>query len=287
MVAANAGGPVVCLDASAIGRTYALHARRPDASTLRRLDMPGSSRAVAADVAPSVLRVDVRGPIEQRAGYHGECGGWSDGHDAIAERLTAAFEEGDALLVLDSPGGAYAGLFESVKRAQAAKLRNERRCIGYIDETCASAMYAWAAVLCDELYGPASMLVGSIGARSAWIGEAGALEQAGLVVENFAWPPGKVAMASDKPLSKLGRSRGERDVMLAGEAFASAMEAARGTRGLTRKAILALDADCLSGDAAVDAALVDGVASLDEVIALALAGAERNERRTVAALPGR
>ncbi len=290
LVAAYAGGPVVCLDASALGRSYPLHTRRPDASTLRRLhaaprlDMPGG-RLVAptADVAPSVVRVDVLGPIEQRAGYHDACGGWSDGHDAIAERLIAAFEESDALLVMDSPGGAYAGLFEGIKRANAAKLASGRRCIGYIDETCASAAYAWAAVLCDEIYGPPSMLVGSIGARSSWCGEAGALEQAGLVVEHFAWPPGKVAMASEKPLSDLGRARGERDVALAGEAFAAAVERARGARGLTRKAIVALDADCLSGAAAQDAGLVDGVASLDEVIALALAGAERNERRTVAA----
>lgn len=289
MVAANAGGPVVCIDASAIGRTYALHARRPDASTNRRLDMPGPAQPVAAsaDVAPSVVRVDVRGPIEQRAGYHGECGGWSDGHDAIAERLSAAFEESDVLFVPDSPGGAYAGLAENVKRAQAAKIRNGRRCIGYLDETCASAMFWWVAVLCDEIYGPPSMLVGSIGARSSWLGEAGALEQAGLVVEHFAWPPGKVAMASERPLSDLGRRRGERDVTLAGEAFAAAVQAARGARGLTRKAILALDADCLSGTAALDAGLVDGIASLDEVIALALAGAERNERRAVAAINGR
>lgn len=292
LVAANAGGPVVCLDASALGRTYALHARRPDASTLLRLtaaprlDMPGASRSASAGVTPSVLRVDMRGPIEQRAGYHDACGGWSDGHDAVAERFTAAFEEGDALFVPDSPGGAYAGMFESIKRAQSAKVRNERRCIGYIDETCASAAYAWAAVLCDEIYGPESMLVGSIGARSSWCGEAGALEQAGLVVEHFAWPPGKVAMASEKPLSDLGRARGERDVALAGEAFAAAVERARGARGLTRKVILQLDADCLSGAAALDAGLVDGVASLDEVIALALAGAERNERRTVAAHTG-
>lgn len=293
LVAANAGGPVVCLDASALGRSYPLHARRPDASMLRRLtaaprlDVP-SGRVVAptADVAPSVVRVDVLGPIEQRAGYHDPCGGWSDGHDAIAERLIAAFQESDVLLAVDSPGGAYAGLFEGIKRAHAAKLASGRRVTGYVDETCASAAYAWAAVLCDEIYGPESMLVGSIGARSSWCGEAGALEQAGLVVEHFAWPPGKVAMASEKPLSDLGRARGERDVTLAGEAFAAAVERARGARGLTRKAILRLDADCLSGGAALDAGLVDGVASLDEVIALALAGAERNERRTVAAHTG-
>ena len=70
-----------------------------------------------APVAPSLVRVDLSGPLEQRAGYHDPCGGWSDGHDAIAERLCEAFASGDVLLVVDSPGGAAAGLQQAAARA--------------------------------------------------------------------------------------------------------------------------------------------------------------------------
>ena len=90
----------------------------------------------------------------------------------------------------------------------------------------------------------------------------------------FAAPgAGKVAFAPELPLSDIGKQRGERDVWIAFEAFASAVSSAR---GVSRDKLIALDADALTGQAAVDAGLADGVASLDEVLeyALAMAGAE-------------
>ena len=65
---------------------------------------------------PLLTRVDISGPLEQRAGYHDPCSGWTDGHDAIAERLCAAFASGDVLLVVDSPGGAAAAAASSRAR---------------------------------------------------------------------------------------------------------------------------------------------------------------------------
>lgn len=62
--------------------------------------------------------------------------------------------------------------------------------------------------------------------------------------------------------------------MLAYDAFTAAISAAR---GLSREQIDELQADCLSGQAAVDAGLADGVASLDEVTRLALALASGEE----------
>ncbi len=101
---------------------------------------------------------------------------------------------------------------------------------------------------------------------------AGALEKEGLVPTFFVWPgPGKVAYAPELPLSDVARARGERDVSICGEAFASAMVSAR--KGLTREAIVELDADCLTGEAAVTARLADGVATYEEVLTMALAQA--------------
>lgn len=234
----------------------------------------GASLTSPLDVSadPSVIRIDIIGPIEQRAGYHDVCAGWSDGHDAIAERMCAALSLGDVLLVVDSPGGAAAGLQEAVRRVVAAKAEHGRRVTGYVDEMCASAALWWVASVCDEIYLPEAGLIGSIGARGMHVSVAGALAKDGLAPTAAVWPgQGKVALAPEFPLSETGRARMDRDVAIAGEAFASAMVAAR--KGLTRDAIVELDADCLTGEAAVTAHLADGVATYEEVLAMALAHA--------------
>jgi ClpP class serine protease len=218
---------------------------------------------------PIVTRVDIQGPLEQRAGYHDVCAGWSDGHDAVAERMIAALEEGNVLMVIDSPGGAHAGLQEAVRRVVEAKEQHGRHVIAYADEMIGSAAYWWAASVADEIYGPESMIVGSIGARAGHGSFAGQLAKEGVEVTFFAWPgEGKVAFAPELPLSDIGRKRGNRDVAMAGEAFAAAVGP---RRGMTRDDIVELDADALHGMLAVNAKLVDAIASLEDVMTYALA----------------
>lgn len=273
LIAAHAGGAVVCLDVAAIGRGYRLHAKRPGAAQVRPLAAdivePGSpSSPIEVEPLPSVMRVEIRGPIEQRAGYHDACGGWSDGYDAIGERMAAALEAGDVLLVIDSPGGACAGLAECVRRIQEKKAHTGRRITAYVDECCASAAYWIAAAVADEIFLPPMGVVGSIGARSAWYGCAGAMAIEGVEVKYFAYPPGKIAFAPELPLSEAGSARGMRDIMLAFEAFAAAVGAAR---GISRDALVELDADALTGAAAVAAGLADGVETFEQTAAYALA----------------
>ena len=89
LVAAHAGGPVVCLDDRGIGRSYALSTARLDASRNERVSAAairdevigttgGTLDVYEADLDPSVTIVTVRGPLEQRASLHSECGGWTD-----------------------------------------------------------------------------------------------------------------------------------------------------------------------------------------------------------------
>jgi len=288
---AEYGGAVLCIDERAVGKHHRLYSARPDASLnvpIFRTDVieiDGSVRTVS-DMSeqqdpPAVIRVDIRGPIEQRSGYHDVCGGWSDGHDAIAERLCAALETSDVLLVIDSPGGAHAGLQEAVKQVLKEKELHGRRVTVYADEMIGSAAYWWAAVVGDEIYGPESALIGSIGARAGHQSVAGALEREGIATTYFAWPgPGKVAFAPELPLSEIGAQRGNRDTASAGESFARAVGP---RRGLSRDEIVDLDADVLTGHAAVKARLADGVASLDEVLSYALALAGQGENMQIRA----
>lgn len=276
-LAASHGGEVICLHPHAIGQRFRLFASRlgPEHNERieRRADVISPDGEVTElGIEPEetfVTRVDIQGPLEQRAGYHDVCAGWSDGHDAVAERMIAALEEGNVVMVIDSPGGAHAGLQEAVRRVVEAKEQHGRHVIAYADEMIGSAAYWWAASVADEIYGPASMIVGSIGARAGHGSIAGALEKEGVEVTYFAWPgEGKVAFAPELPLSDIGRKRGNRDVAMAGEAFAAAVGP---RRGMTRDEIVELDADALHGTLALDAKLVDGIASLEDVMVYALA----------------
>lgn len=274
---------MVCLAPSALGQRFRLYDRYPGPALNRRASAvvvePNGSvdpEPTEEDLAPvTIVRID--GVIEQRAGYQAECGGYSDGHDAIAERLIAALEETDVLLVVDSPGGAHAGLEQAVARVVRVKEEHARRITVYAEEMIGSAAYWWTACVGDEIFAPPSGIIGSIGARAAHMSEAVALEKMGVAVTYFAWPgPGKVAFAGELPLSDLGRQRGERDTAIAGEAFAAAVGP---RRGMTREEIVELDADALSGDLAVNAKLIDGLASYENVLDYCIALAERAQNQ--------
>lgn len=283
----------MCLAAEGLGRRYPLHARRPGPEINRRAlltatgvewragsaDLPsGASHVIAAVVPPkpALIRVDIVGPLDQRAGFADQCGGWSDGHDAIAERLCAAFAEADVLLVVDSPGGAAAGLQQGAAKALAAKAKYGRRVTVWANEMIGSAAMWWACAIGDEMFTPPAGMIGSIGARGEHVDCSGALAKEGLVKTYFADPPDKIALAPEFPLSKAGAARGSRDVKIAADAFRAAVcGSPLGLRNkLTPEALIALGADMLTGNAAVAAGLCDGVASEDEVTAYALKAAE-------------
>lgn len=283
LVAAHGGGPVVCLAATAIGQVFTGLTTRPGAEFNQRLTadyaaaietVPGVLESAAVEASPVVVRVDISGPIAQRCTPRGECNAFVEGHDNIAEKMIAALEVGDVLLVFDTPGGAYAGGMQAIAQILEAKAAHGRRVTGWVDELCAS-MGAWYAyALCDDIFVPIAGAIGSIGARSAHGSVAGALAQAGIAVTFACWPnDGKIAGVAELPLSDVGRDRMQQGVDEAGEQFAASVAASPyGVRhGLTRDAIVSLSADCLSGARAVAAGLADGVATFADVKSYALA----------------
>jgi ClpP class serine protease len=269
----------VCLAAGAEGQSYRLHASRPGGYERVRADVigwGGSTILEAPASAPTVARVEVRGPIEQRAGYHDPCAGWTQGNDSIAEALCGALRDPDCgavLLCMDSPGGSPVGLAEGVRRVVEAKAETGKKIIGWVDDGgCYSAMYWWASGVCDAIYMPRDAGIGSIGARASHGDISGALGMEGVVVTHFCWPSkGKIAFTPDQPLSEIAIARGERDINLIGETFGAAVAV---TRGISIESIRDLEADCLTGHAGVAAGLADGIATYEETMkyALALAG---------------
>lgn len=284
LLASHVGTRVFALDARAEGGTFPLHAERPGAEINRPLrvgglvfDSEGNATSPAIDPigedGPTVTRVDIRGVIEQRSTRHDPCAAYTDGHDAISERMISALEDGDVFLVIDSPGGDVAGMQEAITRVLATKAEHSRTVIGYADESIGSAAAWWALSVCDELYIPAAGKVGAIGCRGAHASVAGALAIAGVTVTYFAAPgPGKVALAPELPLSDIGAQRANRDVNAACDAFIDAVcSGPVGQRyGITDEALRDLDADSPTGWAAVEFGLADGVCSIEDAMARAL-----------------
>lgn len=289
-VLASVGSGIFCLDLGSLGKTFRLHAARPgpainmrahrlvDGGVEWRADLPSGSAHVVAPVAEApaaLLRVDMMGPLEQRAGFHDPCGGYSDGHDALADRLCDAFAQGDVLFVGDTPGGAAAGIGQGVERVLKTKAQYGRRATGFADEMVASAGLWWMLAVCDEVFVPAAGYIGSCGARGEHLDVSGMMAKEGLKKTYFADPPEKVCMAPEFPLSEEGSRRGNRDVTIAADAFRAAICASPvGQRfGLTPEALIALGADMLTGEAAVGV-FADGVETFGAVVAYALSLAE-------------
>lgn len=288
LVAAHAGGPVVCLEPGAIGRSHRAFSRRPGADRNRsaRAELaalrgefyaePGPVGRVDPEPQTDVTLVRIDGAIKQHAGSAEPSGSWIDGHDAIYERLAAAFEIGDAVLCIDSPGGACAGGPENIRRAQEMKAKHGRRCTVHTEALCASGGLWWALAIGDAFYVSRDGRAGSIGARNTIGSIVGALIKDGIDLEIIEDPDGKACGDPTRPIDDEARARAQAEVTAAADMFRAAVcESAIGKRhGLTPDALKAMRGKIYQGEAAVAAGLADGVATLEDVLteALAMAG---------------
>jgi ClpP class serine protease len=227
----------------------------------------------AAIVGNGVAIVRIDGPLAQR-GELGLCA-VVDGYDWISARFGAALDSARAVvLVIDSPGGDGAGLVEAVRRMRAMADEAGAPVLAYVDECAASAAYWIAAGVADNVFVPETGQVGSIGAIAVHVDVTGAADKAGEKYTLIRDPAGKAAGSALEKLDDVARSRIERDVEDLSARFAAAIAE---RRGLTVKAVRALDADMLQGTAAVAAGLADGVATLEQVITMAAGLADQNE----------
>lgn len=278
VLAEHAGSAPLAFAPSALGRAYTLAARRPAGYTLR-VPAQGSRLALAATDAAradstsvpagsAVAIVTIRGPIEQRASEH-LCG-WSDGYDAIAERVTAAAEDpaaGALLLDIDSPGGVCAGLEEGAKLARAAVLASGKPCLAFANEMIGSAAYWIAAVVADSIHGPPAAEFGSVGTIALHYSVARALAAENIDVHVFADPPEKGELYPEVALSPDAAAYAQEQARYLTGRFFDAVGARR--PHLTRDRLRALKARMYRGDRAIEAGLADGLGSFGEVLALA------------------
>ncbi len=243
---ARAVGTPLALDPRAIGVTFIVDEEE---------SAPVNERCMGASL------VRITGPLAQRA-----CGWWWDGYDAIASRFAAALEDaetGTVVLVIDSPGGECAGLFECVRNMRTLASASGKRIVAYVDEAAYSAAYALATVA-SEVYLPESGGVGSIGVIAELVDIAAMNSRLGINVAVVSAGAHKADGHPDVPISDQALEVCAAVVARFAEQFyASVAE----SRPLSIEEIAGLEAACLHGTDAVDAGLADGVMGLAELLA--------------------
>lgn len=226
-----------------------------------------SSEAPTFQSVKGVAVVSISGPMT----HHEERSYWSDPpecYDSIRERVTAAFESRPraVVLYLDTPGGECSGCFELAADMRKMSATSGIPLYAAVDGMACSAGYALACAA-SRIFAPKTAIVGSIGVITGILDATRALENFGLHYEVIASGDRKGDGHPAKPLDDGARTATKGLVMGLADVFFAWVSTSR--PALSPDAVRALQAGIVLGKDAVAAGLIDQVATLDEVIAIA------------------
>lgn len=197
--------------------------------------------------------------------------GWLDpvsgmtGYDGIAKKLRAALADPEVRAIwldIDSPGGEVAGCFalaEEIARATQSE-GGDKPIWAYVNEQACSAAYALASV-CDRIYGPRTMIAGSIGAYILFVDFSKALDKNGFKPEVIRAGERKGRMTGTEPLDDPARETLQKMV---DETRGIFCELVAMGRNMSVADVMATEAEIYSGSDALSMGLVDGVMSEGE-----------------------
>lgn len=208
-----------------------------------------------------IAAVRVEGPLE----HHGGPWSWWANYDQILKDAECALMwPGVRALVLrlDTPGGVCSGMLSAHRALRALRRKHGKPIVAYVDEMAASAGYGLASG-CDEIWGPAEMVVGSIGVILCVVDESARMKKEGIEVRYVVTGSRKADLHPGAPLTDevIGVAQAKVDEL--GGAFFAAVARAR---GMKPAAIEGLEAAVFMGDAAVQAGLADGVSDWPEFL---------------------
>jgi ClpP class serine protease len=191
-----------------------------------------------------------------------------DSYDAIRERVSAAFESRPraVVLALDTPGGECSGCFELARDMRAMAARSGIRLIASVDGLTCSAGYALACSA-SQIYAPATAIVGSVGVITGLMSISRLLDLYGIDFKIIASGKRKADGHPAQPISDEARDATGHIVAGLADIFFAWVAEAR--PALNVETVRALEAGILLGRDALRVGMIDGVATLDEVIAMA------------------
>ena len=221
-----------------------------------------SDQPFAFDAESGIAYIPIEGELVHRYGYLEPSSGMT-GYDAVKFKVQAAAAAPQVkgiLVDIDSPGGEVygaQGAAEIIFQARAAK-----PIWALVNEQATSAAY-WLASAAHAVFAPATADAGSIGVVMVHVDMSRALEEEGLTVTLIHAGAHKVDGNPFAPLPDGVRDEFQAELAEVHTLFAGTV--AR-NRGLSVEAVLGTEARVYMGSDAVEAGLVDAVASEDEVV---------------------
>lgn len=231
-----------------------------------RIGKPLDNRPGGYEVVDGVTVIPVDGVIAKKMNLFTQVSGGVS-TDLLARDLKAAIDDPSIraiVLAIDSPGGTVDGTVDIARLVFES--RGVKPIVAYTDGTMASAAY-WIGSATDKVYiGNDATLVGSIGVVAMHQDVSMAEEQRGIkTTEVYAGRYKRIA-SQYAPLSEEGRAYLQDRVDYLYSVFISAVADNRGVR--VEKVLKDMaDGKVFSGKQAMEAGLVDGVSTLDALIA--------------------
>lgn len=211
-----------------------------------------------------VIVVDIHGPLEH---HEHPC---FASFENITRIVCAVLDRSDVRAVvmrIDSPGGVANGMSQASQAIRSHADRAGKPLYVYVDEQACSAAYGIACAA-DEIWGPPTAEVGSVGVILPVCDVTAANEAAGVRVDLITTGARKGDGDPNKPLTDDVRAALQERVNAIGEDFFALVS---GRRGMSVDEVRGLEAGVFVGSAAVDAGLMDGVASFAEFLAIVTA----------------
>lgn len=251
-----------------IKRIYATHLRGEkidiaavEAATGKKLDNSMNGSYTVDNVAV----IPIQGVIAKKMNLFSQISGGCS-TQVIASDFQAAINDPNIkgiVLHIDSPGGTVDGTKALSDIIAAA--RGTKPVIACADGMMCSAAY-WAGSAADSIYlADLTTDVGSIGVVASHMDISGAEEKAGIKTTEITAGKYKRAVSQYQPLSEEGRALIQADLDQIYELFVDAVAANRG-RSVEDVLNNMSDGRVFLGQKAVEAGLVDGVATLAECI---------------------
>ncbi|MEY5061189.1 MAG: hypothetical protein RIS45_1110 [Planctomycetota bacterium] len=208
-----------------------------------------------------VIVVDIHGPLEH---HEHPC---FASFENVTRIVCAVLDRSDVQAVvmrLDSPGGVANGMSQASQAIRSHADRAGKPLYVYVDEQACSAAYGIACAA-DEIWGPPTAEVGSVGVILPVCDVTAANEAAGVRVDLITTGARKGDGDPNKPLTDDVRAALQTRVDAIGEDFFALVSA---RRGMSVDEVRGLEAGVFVGSAAVDAGLMDGVATFAEFLAI-------------------
>lgn len=200
--------------------------------------------------------------VVTRHGYWGAAGTLQMGR--LLQSLDADPAVGSIILSVNSPGGSVYGTAELANVVRGIRERGATKTAAVADPLMASAA-TWIATAAEKVYAIESADVGSIGVLNSYADYSAYLEKVGIKVDVLRTPDKKARFTGVEPLTDAMRETMQSRIEEAYQAFVGAM--AKNRRTSAEHVVAKFGGgEVMGAAAAVEAGLIDGIASLDEIV---------------------